>query len=510
MILILKLQFIFIMDRFFVNPLTGRRRAAGLPLALALALAFLLAAGAPACWAQAQAASSSQAAAPDAPDADDSASPPSEASADPEAMLPHLRDTRFWLSGQMNFIFQAHPGFHAAYSGPNSLSPHYDKATSRVMTLYTGVRIDNSTELLVDIEEAGGAALSTGLGLAGNTDLDIVRNPLLSKTPYIGRGMIHKVFALSKDKVENQRSFLSLFDELPRRRLEIRFGKFTLPDFFDINSVGSDTKFQFINWTTDNNGAWDYAADTRGYTVGLTADFEDRNWGFRFSEALMPKVANGIDLVWRPWQVHAENWEYELRRGLIPKKAGVVRLLAYTNYANMGIYRVAVEQFVDHTSPKPETVPEITNHPWHITRKYGFGINLEQSLMRYVTAYARWGWDNGKTESFAYTEIDSTFNQGVGVNGALWHRQQDRAGVAFVSNGIKKDHQAYLADGGSGFLLGDGGLNYGRENIVESYYTLHVWRGIYLAPGVQHINSPGYNRDRGPVVVPSFRAHVEF
>jgi hypothetical protein len=214
--------------------------------------------------------------------------------------------------------------------------------------------------------------------------------------------------------------------------------------------------------------------------------------------------------VWRPWQVHAENWEYELRRGVIPKKAGVMRLLAYTNYANMGIYRVAVEQFLDHSSPQPETVPEITNHPWHITRKYGFGINLEQSLTPYVTAFARWGWDNGKTESFAYTEIDSTFDQGVGVNGALWHRKQDRAGIAFVSNGIKKDHQVYLADGGLGFLLGDGGLNYGRENIVESYYTLHVWRGIYLAPGAQHINNPGYNRDRGPVVVPSFRAHVEF
>ena len=91
----------------------------------------------------------------------------------------------------------------------------------------------------------------------------------------------------------------------------------------------------------DNNGAWDYAADTRGYTVGVVADYEDRNWGFRFAEALMPKVANGIDLVWRPWQVHAENWEYELRHGVIPKKSGVVRLLAYTNYANMGIYRDA-------------------------------------------------------------------------------------------------------------------------------------------------------------------------
>ena len=226
------------------------------------------------------------------------ASDPSPSTSDdpPQAMFPRLRDTRFWLSGQMNYIFQTHPPFHAAYSGKNSLDPNYEKATSRVMTLYTGVRLNNSTELLVDIEEAGGAALSTGLGVAGSPNLDIVRNPLLSKAPYLGRGMIHKVFALSKDKVENERNALSLFDELPRRRLEIRFGKVSMVDFFDQNSVGSDTHFQFTNWTIDNNGAYDYAADTRGYTVGVTADYEDRNWGFRFSEVLMPKVANGIDL----------------------------------------------------------------------------------------------------------------------------------------------------------------------------------------------------------------------
>jgi high affinity Mn2+ porin len=427
-----------------------------------------------------------------------------------ETMFPHFKDTRFWLSGQANFIFQTHPPFHADYSSEHSLNPNYEKATSRVMTLYTGVRLNNSTEILVDIEEAGGAALTQGFGLAGNTDLDIVRNPSLSKAPYLGRGMIHKVFALSKDKVENQRNAFSLFEELPRRRLEIRFGKFSMPDFFDVNSVGSDTHLQFINWTTDNNGAYDYAADTRGYTIGITADYEDRNWGFRFAEALMPKVANGIDLVWKPWQAHAENFEYELRRGLIPKKSGVVRLLAYTNYANMGIYRDVVEQFENHTSPQPELVPEITNHPWHITRKYGFGVNIEQNLTRYLTAFTRFGWDNGKTESFAYTEVDQTFAGGLGAQGAWWHRKQDRAGVALVSNAIKKDHQTYLADGGLGFLLGDGALNYGRENIVETYYTVHVWRGIYLAPGLQHIVNPGYNRDRGPVLVPSFRAHVEF
>jgi hypothetical protein len=420
-------------------------------------------------------------------------------------MFPHFRDTRFWFSGQANFILQTHPEFHAPYSGRNSLSPRYEKATSRVMTLYTGVRLNNSTELLVDIEEAGGAALSTGLGLAGASDLDIVRNPQLSKAPYLGRGMIHKAFALSEDKVENPRSFLSLFDELPRRRLELRFGKFSMPDFFDINSVGSDTHLQFANWSVDNNGAYDYAADTRGYTVGLAADYEDRNWGFRFAGALMPKVANGIDLVWKPWQAHAENFEYELRHGLIPHHAGVIRLLAYTNYANMGIYR---DQIIK--AAQQQVAPDITDHVWRITRKYGFGVNLEQNLTPNVTAFARWGWANGKTESFAYTEIDLTIAEGVGVNGAKWHRKQDRAGVAFVSNGIKKDHQHYLANGGYGFLIGDGKLTYGRENIVESYYTAHAWRGIYLAPGIQYIVNPGYNRDRGPVIVPSFRAHVEF
>jgi len=126
-------------------------------------------------------------------------------------MFPRLESDRLWLSGQSNVIFQTHPPFPAAYSGENSLNPNYEKATSRVLTLYTGRRLNNSTGFLLDIEEAGGAALSTGLGLAGNTDLDIVRNPLLSKAPYMARGMIHKVFALSKDKVLNDSNALSLF-----------------------------------------------------------------------------------------------------------------------------------------------------------------------------------------------------------------------------------------------------------------------------------------------------------
>jgi carbohydrate-selective porin OprB len=184
----------------------------------------------------------------------------------------------------------------------------------------------------------------------------------------------------------------------------------------------------------------------------------------------------------------------------------VLRLLAYENYANMGVYREAVARFQAGLTPRPE----ITDHPWHTTRKYGFGVNMEQNLTTNVTAFARFGWDNGKTESFAYTEVDQTFQAGLAASGSMWRRRHDRTGVVAVTNAICKDHQTYLAEGGVGFLLGDGALNYGRENIIEAYYTAHVWRGVYLAPDLQHIQNPGYNRDRGPVLVPSLRGHVEF
>jgi|HubBroStandDraft_4_1064222.scaffolds.fasta_scaffold00186_10 high affinity Mn2+ porin len=412
---------------------------------------------------------------------------------------------KLWVSGQINFIFQTHPPFDAKYTGPNSLQPDYEKATSRVMTLYTGYRFNGSTETLVDIEEAGGQGLSTALGIAGFANLDVVRNPTLSQSPYIARAMFHGVVALSKDRIEGDPSPLSTFSELPVRRLEVRVGKFGIVDFFDVNSVGSDSHMQFMNWAIDQNGAYDFAADTRGYTWGAILEFQDRKWGFRFAEALMPTVANGIDMQWNFRRARGESYEFQLHRGVFPKKDGEVRLLAYTNYANMGIYRVAIDQYLEGKTAKPD----ITNHPVQTTLKYGFGVNLEQALTPNVTAYGRFGWNNGKTESYAFTEIDQSFAGGIFVNGRKWGRAQDRFGIAAASNAISGDHRRYLALSGVGFIIGDGALNYGRENILESYYTVHVWKGLYVAPDVQYIVNPAYNRDRGPVVVPGFRLHIE-
>jgi len=425
---------------------------------------------------------------------------------DPGTLFPHSESSRFWISGQANLITQWHPAFHSPYLGPNSLSPEAQDATSRVLTFLTGVVASSTTEFLFDVQETGGHGIGEALGLAGFTNLDVVRNPLLSKAPYVARLMWHQIIPLGSEKTAAERTPLSLFTQLPVRRLEFRFGKLSLVDFFDVNTYGSDSNFQFMNWTLDNNGAYDYAADTRGYTYAAMAEYDDRHWAARFAEAMMPKVANGINLDADLGRAHSENVEFELHHAFLRRRETVVRLLGYANHANMGVYSVAVANFLAGDTPKPD----ITAHPLQTTTKYGFGVNVEQPLTDWLGLFARWGWNEGQHESYAYTEVDETEQVGAGALGARWKRKLDRAGLAFISNGISRDHQQYLALGGLGFLLGDGNLNYGRENIVEAYYTLHVWRGIFTSFDVQHINNPGYNRDRGPVFAPALRLHVEF
>jgi hypothetical protein len=276
-------------------------------------------------------------------------------------------------------------------------------------------------------------------------------------------------------------------------------------DFFDLNSVGSDSHLQFMNWAVVNNGAYDYAADTRGYTYGLVAEYYDKAWGARFGEMLMPTVANGIILDWDIARARGENFEFEYHPALLPKRASVVRALSFVNHADMGSYREAIDGYLSGK----DAVPDITLYRQQGRVKYGFGLNVEQELTSFWRAFGRLGWNDGATESFAYTEIDRTAEIGTDFQGKPWHRSQDKIGVAFVANGLSGDHRRYLALGGLGFILGDGALTYGLEKIFETYYTAHVWRGISLAVDYQHIADPGYNQDRGPVSVVSVRIHVE-
>ena len=428
----------------------------------------------------------------------------------PLTMFPHPEGSRYWISGQANIIFQGRLPFHSPYEGPNSFRNSAEYKTSLVGTLYTALRptksIRYNTDLIFDMESAGGRGLSQALGLAGFTNLDVVRNPNLGGTPYIARYQVHQVIGLTRETVSQEPDFFALATSVPVRRLEFRIGKMTLPDFFDANNIGSDSHLQFTNWTIDNNGAWDYAADTRGYTVGGIAEYDDRTWTIRYGIFAMPVVANGIDLDWAFSRARGQNGEFELRHSLIRNRKGTTRLLFFANSAHMGVYREAVNAYLNGT----DSTPTITNHEHFGALKYGVGYNFEQELSENLRIFGRFGWNEGQHESYAYTEVDQTIEAGGDYAGHAWHRSTDKAGLAVVSNAIKRDHQNYLRYGGLGFLLGDGHLSYGRETIVEGYYNWHAWRGLFYAIDVQHINNPGYNRDRGPAWVGSVRAHVDF
>ena len=430
---------------------------------------------------------------------------------DPDlTMFPHSQTARYWVSGQANVIFQGKPGFHSPYQGPNSLDSAQEYKTSMVETLYLGCQphrnLRYNTDFLVDFEDAGGRGLGEALGLAGFTNLDVVRNPNLGTAPYLARGEIHQTVGLTNEMTESDRDQFSLATEIPVRRFEVRVGKMGANDFIDQNEVATDSHLQFLNWTVDDDGAWDYAADTRGYTVGGLLEYDDRNWSFRYGIFSMPTVANGIALDWAWSRAHGQNWEYELRHSFLPGRKGTTRLLAYVNNADMGNYRLAVQHYFAGFTPRPE----ITSVQRFGTPKYGFGWNNEQEITANLRIGTRFSWNDDQEESFAYTEVGQSALAAVDYQGTRWRRPEDKIGVAFVSNAIKKDHQNYLKFGGLGFILGDGRLNYGRENIVESYYNWHVWKGLYYALDVQHIDDPGYNRDRGPVWVGAVRGHIDF
>ena len=486
------------------SPRPARAQAAALPDAPLPVLHAGVAVPAPRWSASVQQAASQSAPQPPA-------APTEQPAPDPViTMLPHTQSGPYWISGQVNVIFQANPGFHSPYHGPNSFHNAPEYKTSMLGTLFTGYQphrnLRYNTDFIADFESAGGRGLSEALGLAGFTNLDVVRNPNLGSTPYLARGEIHQTIGLTSEMKEADRNQLSLATQVPVRRIEIRTGKMTLPDVFDQNDIASDSYHQFLNWTIDNNGAWDYAADTRGYTVGGVVEYDDRNWSFRYGIFAMPTIANAITLAWAFSRAHGQNWEFDWNNSFIRGRKGTTRILSFANDAHMGNYRLAVQDFFAGITPKPE----ITSVERFGTVKYGFGWNNQQEITENLRVASRFGWNDDHEESFAYTEVAQTALVAADYAGARWHRPQDKVGVAFVSNAIKKDHQNYLKYGGLGFLLGDGRLNYGRENIVEGYYTWHTWKGLFFGLDTQHINDPGYNRDRGPAWVFSVHGHIDF
>lgn len=423
----------------------------------------------------------------------------------PAVFLDHLIRDRYWVSGQSNIIFQAHGPFHSPYSGRNSFRAYGQAVVSRTVTLYTGVRLLRFTELVANFDEAGGRGLSDTLGLAAYVNADAT-DPTAGRSVYLSRSFIHHTVALTADRIEEDPNPFYLQPSIPRRRLEFTFGKMSLLDFFDVNEVGSDTHLQFTNLAIGNNGIYEVPGDTHGFTLAVMANYQGPRIGLRFAEALLPKPSGDGGLDYNARHVHSENLQFDYSTYTIQSYATHLRLLAFVNHADLGNYREANQAYLSGRDP----TPDITAHRHTDTTKPGFGVNFEQELPANFRVFSRAGWNDGSYESFTFSEMNNTVSFGADVSGDAWHRKLDRLGSAFVNSGLSQYHREYLGLGGLGFMLGDGGLKYGRESVSETYYTAHVTGGLYLAALLSFVNNPGFNKDRGPVVVPGFRIHMDF
>ena len=410
------------------------------------------------------------------------------------------------LGAQATIIDQGVLPFRSPYRDANSFKSNGDNQISQTYGLYLGSQLTPRLQFYFDVEMFKGEGISNGTGLGGLTDGDVIRSGSvqLAKNPYVARAYVRYVLPLSPETEQADRAMDQMPGPEPVRRLEIKFGKFATNDDFDQNRYSNSTRTQFLNWSLWNNTAWDFAADTRGFSYGLLLAWVTPNWTVRVGSLMMPTVANGNTLDEHIWQARGDNVELTLR----PSNWGtVVRLLGYVNQARIGIYRDAIAK-----AQETGSTPDITkqDHPGRI--KWGGGINIEQPLgdEGETGVFARLGWNDGKTESFAFTEVDRLATVGLQLSGVHWWRPKDVLGIAYAVDGLSPEHRHYLNRGGAGFLLGDGKLNYALEQVLEVYYRVQLLRYVQTSLDYQYIQNPGYNRDRGPAHVIGGRLRVSF
>jgi high affinity Mn2+ porin len=411
-----------------------------------------------------------------------------------------------WLGAQYTFVDQNQSRVHSPYSDPLSLNPNGSTARSHTFGGYFGVQLPERLQFYLDVEMFKGEGVSGATGLAGLTNGDIIRSGVasLGKRPYVARAYLRWTVPLGNQMTTIERGQDQLPGEEATKHIEIKVGLMAVNDDFDKNRYANSTRTQFMNWSLWNNTAWDFAADTRGYTDGLMIGWIMPSWSLRYGIYRMPIEANGEALEESLFVASGQQLELTLQ----PDPNGwALRFLGFYNTGNMGIY----QQAIDIAEATGQT-PNIHDDDAPGRHKFGFGINGELPLADNgdTGLFMRAGWNDGHTESFVFTEVDRLLSGGLQLSGVHWDRPDDRFGLGVAIEGLSHIHSEYLTLGGDGFLLGDGTLSYGPEQIAEAYYNIAVINHLTITPDLQFIRDPGYNRARGPARFAGLRAHIEF
>lgn len=412
-------------------------------------------------------------------------------------------DKKFSIHVQSTLIPQYHFDFNSPYQGANSHLPHEPARTSFTGTLFAAYKLARHSYIVLNPEVAGGKGLSKTLGIAGFPNGEIYRVGDPQPKPYIARLYVEQRFPLSSLKEFNEDDINQIQEHTNRNYIAIIAGKFSLTDFFGNIDVSHDPRTQFLNWSLMGHGAWDYPANTRGYTFGVSVLAFYKNWFFKYANTFVPTEANGMNLQWKGdkamgmvLEAGRNNLFNETGNSKTGFHAGI-----FWNRARMGNYKEALGQ--------ADTMPDITKSRVFGRSKWGYYAGLDNKF-DYMHISLKASWNDGHNETWAFTEIDRSVGACLQFDGNIWKRKDDWFGLAFVQNNLSPMHRQYLAKGGYGFLIGDAKLNYGAEQIVEAYYSFSLLRHVYISPDYQLVVNPAYNKDRGPVHLVALRLHVEF
>lgn len=423
----------------------------------------------------------------------------------PTFCLAEAAQTEDWNAKfQATYVWQDKRPFSAAYSGANSLSADKEQSYSFTASAALGFRPWAGGELYFNPEAAQGVPLSNLTGLGGFTNGEIARSSGPTLTAYRARLFLRQTWGMGGEQEAVESAANQLAGNVDKRRWVLTAGNLSVLDVFDGNANSHDPRTQFLNWSLMTHGAYDYAADARGYSWGVALEWYHDDWVVRAGRFIQPKEPNQQALDPRIFQHYGDQIEVE-HAHTIGGQPGKLRVLSYRNRAKMSRFQDALD-----LAARTGGTPDINDVRTGEQFKQGFGLNLEQAVSGDVGLFARASWADGKTETYAFTEIDRSLSGGVLVKGASWGRGQDSFGVALARNGLSKVRRDYLAAGGMGFFIGDGRLNYRPEAVFEAFYNLNLTKAAWITVDWQHIRNPAYNADRGPANVVSVRLHTEF
>jgi high affinity Mn2+ porin len=403
---------------------------------------------------------------------------------------------------QATDILQYYPAFHAPYSGPQSLKPQATTGNTFDATLYVGLRPWAGAEIWGNLEMYQGYAPSNTLGAAGYVNGDGAKVGRAHAYARVARLFIRQTIDLGGGADDQDADLNQLARHRSKDRLVFTAGKLNVTDIFDDNKYAHDPREDFLNWSLIAAGSFDYAADAWGYTYGAAAEWYRGDWTWRAGVFDLSKVPNNAVLTsdFSQFQLVGE----AERRFSWNGRPGAVRLTGFLTRGRMGRYDDAVALAAATGAPADVA----------LVRRYasrpGLDLNIEQEVADGVGVFARLGADDGRFESYEYTDIDQTAQAGVSLSGARWGRKEDTLAAALVVNRLSRAGERYLDAGGLGILVGDGRLpNPGAEQIVEAYYRLALASDLHLTVDDQVIVHPAYNRDRGPVNVIGLRLHLQ-